>query len=334
MSLTRGELLQMYRTMVLTRELGEMLFTLARQGRILYAVSAKGHEAAQVGSAWALRRSEDYVYPYYRDIGVVLSWGMTARDLMAQAFRKATDPSSRGRQHPAHFGHSRLNIVSSSSVVATQIPQAAGTALGLKLRGDDRIVIVYFGDGATSKGDFHEGLNFAAVHQAPVIFFCENNRYAISVPQQKQMAIEDIAGRAAGYGFPGIVVDGNDVLAVYNATREAAARARQGAGPTLIEAKTYRVDPHAAADPDFTADPEYRYREPEEVEQWKSPSRDPIARFEVHLEEERILDKAGKAAIHQDVRREIEGAIDYAVESPEPAPEETMAHVYIEESAS
>ena len=330
MNLTQQGLLDMYHRMILTRELGNMLFTLARQGRILYGVSANGHEAAQIGSAWALRRGEDYVYPYYRDIGVVLSWGMTTRDLMAQAFRKATDPSSRGRQHPAHFGCRRLNIVSSSSVVATQIPQAAGTALGLKLREEAGIVIVYFGDGATSKGDFHEGLNFAAIHQAPVIFFCENNRYAISVPQTKQMAVEDIASRAAGYGFPGVVVDGNDVLAVYEATRAAAERARQGNGPTLIEAKTYRLHPHAAADPDFTADPPYRYREPEEVEEWKAPARDPIARFEVYLEERGFLDSAGKDEIHHSVQREIEDAIDFAVESPEPAPEETLAHVYFE----
>lgn len=190
MSLTQEELLEMYRTMILTRELGAMFYTLARQGRILYAISANGHEAAQVGSAYALRRGEDYLYPYYRDVGVALTWGLTARDLMAQAFRKATDPSSRGRQHIAHFGHRELNIISSSSPVATQIPQAAGTGLGLKLKGEDKIVIVYFGDGATSKGDFHEGLNLAGVHRAPVIFFCENNRYAISVPQGEQMAIE------------------------------------------------------------------------------------------------------------------------------------------------
>lgn len=330
MKLTQQDLLDMYHRMVLTRKLGEMFFTLARQGRILYGSSAAGHEAAQIGSAWALRRGEDYVYPYYRDIGVVLSWGMTPRDLMAQAFRKATDPSSRGRQHPAHFGHSGLHIVSSSSVVATQIPQAAGTALGLKLKGEDRVVIAYFGDGATSKGDFHEGLNFAAVHLAPVIFFCENNRYAISVPQEKQMAVEDVASRAAGYGLPGVVVDGNDVLAVYEVTREAAERARRSEGPTLIEAKTYRLDPHAAADPDVTADPRYRYREPEEVEEWKSPARDPITRFERYLEQRGLLDPAGRDEIARQVARELEDAIDCAMESPEPAPEETLAHVYFE----
>ena len=330
MQLTQQDLLEMYYQMVLTRKLGEMFFTLARQGRILYGSSARGHEAAQIGSVWALRPGEDYVYPYYRDIGVVLSWGMTARDLMAQAFRKATDPSSRGRQHIAHYGCRRLNIVSSSSVVATQIPQAAGTALGLKLRGEDRVVIVYFGDGASSKGDFHEGLNFAAVHQAPVIFFCENNRYAISVPQEKQMAVEDIAGRAAGYGFPGVVVDGNDVLAVHEVTYQAAARARRGEGPTLIEAKTYRVDPHAAADPDITADPSYRYREPEEVEEWRSPARDSIARFEQYLEQRGFLDQAGRDEVAGRVTRELEDAIEYALESPEPAPEETLEHVYFE----
>ncbi len=330
MNPTQEELLQIYHTMLLTRELGNMFFTLARQGRILYAVSANGHEAAQVGSAYALRRGEDYLYPYYRDFGAVLSWGMTPQELMAQAFRKATDPSSRGRQHIAHFGSRRLNIVTSSSVVATQIPQAVGTAMGLKFRGDDRVVIVYFGDGATSEGDFHEGLNFAGVFRAPVIFFCENNRYAISVPQEKQMAIENVADRAAAYGFPGVVVDGNDVLAVYQATREAAERARRGEGPTLIEAKTYRLHPHAAADPDIAAAPEYRYREPEEVEEWKNPAKDPIARFEKHLEEQGLLDDASKEQIRQQVKHEVEEAVEYAANSPDPAPEETLQHVYYE----
>lgn len=330
MNLTQEELLQMYHQMLLTRGLGDMFFTLARQGRILYAVSGNGHEAAQVGSAYALRRGEDYMYPYYRDVGAALSWGMTARDLTAQAFRKATDPSSRGRQHIAHFGCRRLNIITSSSVVATQIPQAAGTALGLKLKGEDKVVIVYFGDGATSKGDFHEGLNLAGVHRVPVIFFCENNRYAISVPQEEQMAIENVADRAAGYGFPGVVVDGNDVLAVYEATRQAAERARRGEGPTLIEAKTYRIHPHAAADPDIAADPEYRYREPGEVEEWKAPSRDPIARFEQYLEERGFLDSSGREQIRRWVQQEIEEAVEYAASSPDPAPEETLQHVYFE----
>lgn len=332
MTLTNDDLLNMYRNMLLAREIGDMFFTLARQGRILYAVSGNGHEAAQVGSAYALRPGEDYMYPYYRDIGAVLTWGMTARDLMAQAFRKATDPSSRGRQHIAHFGCSRLHIVTSSSVVGTQIPQAAGTALGLKLKGEDKVVIVYFGDGATSKGDFHEGLNFAGVHRAPVIFFCENNGYAISVPQREQMAIEDIADRARGYGFPGIVVDGNDVLAVYEVTREAVERARRGEGPTLIEAKTYRIHPHAGADPDIAAPPEYRYREPEEVEAWKTPQRDPILRFERVLRERGVLDDAGMARIRQEVRAEVEEAVEYAANSPDPEPEETLQHVYYEEA--
>lgn len=330
MDLTSDTLLEIYRQMALTRELGHMFYTLARHGRLLYAVSAAGHEAAQVGSAYALRRGDDYLYPYYRDIGVALSWGLTARDQMAQAFRKATDPSSRGRQHIAHYGCRRLHIVSSSSPVATQIPQAAGTALGLKLRHDDRVVIVYFGDGATSKGDFHEGLNFAAVHEAPIIFFCENNRYAISVPQDEQMAIEDVADRAAGYGFPGVVVDGNDVLAVHEVTREAAERARRGDGPTLIEAKTYRVDPHAVADPDIAADPKYRYRDPEEVEAWRQPDRDPIARFERQLQDRGVLDETTQAEIWADVKEEVEEAVDYAEASPDPAPEETLEHVYYE----
>lgn len=331
MNLTREELLEMYYKMVLTHALGDMFFTLARQGRILYAASANGHEAAQVGSAYALRRGEDFMYPYYRDVGAVLSWGMTPRDLMAQAFRKATDPSSRGRQHILHFGCRRLNIISSSSVVATQVPQAVGIALGLQLRGEDRITIVYFGEGATSKGDFHEGLNFAGVHQVPVIFFCENNRYAISVPQKEQMAIENVADRAASYGFPGVVVDGNDVLAVYEVTREAAERARRGQGPTLIEAKTYRTHPHAVADPDITGDPAYRYREPEEVDEWKSQARDPIARFEKYLEKQGCLDSTGKAEIRQKVVLEIEDAIEFAVNSPDPIPEETLQHIYFEE---
>lgn len=316
------ELLEMYDRMLLARALDERMWLLNRQGKANFVVSGQGHEAAQVGSAYALKRGVDFVLTYYRDHAVALTIGMSARDVMLGTLAKANDPSSAGRQFPAHYSFPPLQIVSVSSAVATQIPHASGIALASKLKGEEAVTIVYFGEGATSKGDFHEGLNFAGVHQLPVIFFCENNRYAISVPLSRQMAIEDVAERAKGYGFPGVVVDGNDILAVYEVTKEAVDRARSGGGPTLIDAKTYRFLPHTSEDDDR------RYRSREEVEEWKR--RDPIERFQRDLLQAGILTEA----LDQDARTraaaEADDAVEFAEKSPEPDPKEVLRHVYFE----
>ncbi|MBI3966041.1 MAG: thiamine pyrophosphate-dependent dehydrogenase E1 component subunit alpha, partial [Chloroflexi bacterium] len=207
------ELLDMYYYLLLARGLDDRMWLLNRQGKANFVISCNGHEASQVGTAWALRPGVDWVYPYYRDLGVILPLGMTPREVMLAVFARADDPSSGGRQMAGHWGKRDLKIVSVSSPVGTQIPQAAGTAYASKLFGSDEVTAVYFGEGTTSQGDFHEGLNFASIHRLPVVFICENNAYAISTPQRLEMAVGSVADRAPAYGMPGVSVDGNDVLA-------------------------------------------------------------------------------------------------------------------------
>jgi len=318
--LIESDLLGMYYHLLLSRLVDERMWSLNRQGKVPFTISCRGHEAAQVGTAYALRKGTDFVVPYYRDIGVVLVMGMTPRDLMLSLFAKAEDPSSGGRQMPNHFGHAALKIITGSSPVATQIPQAVGIALASKIKREEAVTIVYFGDGATSKGDFHEGLNFAGIHKLPIVFVCEDNGYAISVPHNRQMAIQDVADRAAGYGFPGVVVDGNDVLAVYGIAKEGIERARGGGGPTLIEAKTYRLMPHSSDDDDR------RYRSQEEVEEWRR--KDPILRFRSYLEGKAVLPEVREQEIRERVIREIDEAVAYAVNSPYPDPVGLFDNLY------
>src|SRR5262245_46894887 len=217
--LTPGQLETMLLKMQVSRLLGDRMFLLNREGRAHFAIAGQGQEAAQVGSAFALRAGRDWVYPYYRDIGVVLTLGMTSREIMLHFLARAADPNSGRRQMPNHWGYPKLHIVSQSSPVATQFLHAAGSALASKLRGENDVSIAYIGEGATSQGDFHEALNFASIHRLPVVFFCENNGYAITEGQDKEMAVPNVADRARGYGFRGHMVDGNDVLAVYQTTR-------------------------------------------------------------------------------------------------------------------
>ena len=238
LGLNEGQLLDIYYKMLLSRAVSIRQRMLQRMGKGAITYSGEGHEAAQVGSAYALRPGQDWIFSYYRDVAVVLTIGMTARDVLMSFFARGEDISSGGRNMPSHFSHPELRIVSEGAPVATQVPHAVGTAFAAKLRGPDEVSIVYFGDGATSKGDTHEAMNFAGIHRLPVIFFCENNQYAISVHVSKQMALENVSLRAQGYGFPGLTVDGNDILAVYQASKEAVDRARSGDGPTFVEAKT------------------------------------------------------------------------------------------------
>ncbi len=243
LGLAESDLIEIYYRMVLSRAVDERAWTLNRQGRAAFAISCQGHEAAQVGSAYPLRRGVDVLLPYYRDVGVVLSAGVTPRELMLAQLARADDPASGGRQMPNHFGHPAHRIFTRGSPVGVQIPQAAGAALAIRLKREPGIVVTWFGEGSTSEGDFHEGLNFAGIHRLPVVFICENNHWAISVPSHRQMPVASVAERAAAYGFPGVAVDGTDVLAVYAAAREAADRARRGDGPTLIDAQVYRLAP-------------------------------------------------------------------------------------------
>jgi 2-oxoisovalerate dehydrogenase E1 component alpha subunit len=320
LDLTADTLLQMYYKMLLARKLDERMWMLHRQGKVAFHISGIGQEAAQVGLAFSLRPGYDWVHPYYRDMALVLSLGVQPRHLMLALFGKREDPSSGGRQMPSHFSYRRLNIVTGSSPVATQIPQAAGIALAAKLRREDTVVVTCFGEGSTSEGDFHEGLNWAGIHKLPVIFFCENNQYAISEPQTRQMAVEHVADRAAAYGMPGVVVDGNDVLAVYRAALPAVQRARTGEGPTLLEAKTYRPVPHSSDDDDRS------YRSREEVEAWKK--RDPLLYFEAYLEEHGLLGVERQEKMLEQALAEVNDATTYAENAPYPKPEEALGPVW------
>jgi 2-oxoisovalerate dehydrogenase E1 component alpha subunit len=318
--LTDAQLLDLYTLMALSRAIDERMWLLQRQGKIPFAVTGQGHEAAQVGSAFALRPGEDWVLPYYRDLGVVLTLGMTAREVLLDAFARADGPSSGGRQMPAHYACRRLNIVSVSSPVATQLPQATGVALASKLKGERAVTVCYFGDGATSKGDFHEALNFAAIHRLPVIFFCENNGWAISVPVSKQMPVAHVVERARAYNMPGELVDGTDVLAVYERTRAAVARARAGDGPTLIEARVYRLTAHTSDDDDR------RYRS--EAERAEARQHDPLPRFERVLRARGVLNDALLATLQERIAREVAEAVALAEAAPLPAPADALRHVY------
>ncbi len=319
-ALDNQTLLEMYDYMLLARTLDERLWVLQRQGKVAFHISGMGQEGTQVGAAFALDRSKDFLHPYYRDLALALAWGVTPREVMLSNFAKQGEPNSGARQMPAHYSSRRLRVISGSSPVSTQIPQAVGIALASKMRGEDAVTLVCFGEGGSSKGDFHEGLNFAGIHQAPVIFLCQNNQYAISVHQTKQMAVENVADRAAGYGMPGKTVDGNNPLAVYEAIKEAAERARRGDGPTLVEAKMYRIVPHSSDDDDRT------YRSREEVEEWKQ--RDALITFRDRLRNDGLLDDEQERAMRRKATEAVNDATEYAEKAPYPPAEAALEHVF------
>ncbi|OMI25483.1 2-oxoisovalerate dehydrogenase [Bacillus haynesii] len=320
--LTDEQAIDMYKTMLLARKLDERMWLLNRSGKIPFVISCQGQEAAQVGAAFALDRENDYALPYYRDMGVVLAFGMTAKDLMLSAFAKAEDPNSGGKQMPSHFGQKKNRIVTGSSPVTTQVPHAVGVALAGRLDKKDIATFVTFGEGSSNQGDFHEGANFAAVHKLPVIFMCENNKYAISVPYEKQVACENISDRAVGYGMPGVTVDGNDPLEVYKAVKEARERAGRGEGPTLIETISYRLTPHSSDDDDRS------YREREEVAEAKK--NDPLNKFAQYLKEAGLLDDQSEKQMSDEITTIVNEATDYAEHAPYADPEDALRHVYAE----
>jgi 2-oxoisovalerate dehydrogenase E1 component alpha subunit len=322
LGLGEDDLLSIYRTMLTARLVDEASFRLNRQGKAPFVVPVSGHEGCQVGTAWPLRRGQDIWVPYYRDVAVVLVAGMTPVEIFLGLFAKADDPSSGGRQMPSHWGSRRLGIISHSSPIATQVPHAAGIAYAAKYRKEDAVVGCWFGEGATSEGAWHEGMNFAGIHKLPIVFICENNQYAISVAQTKQMAVENVADRGPAYGFPGVVVDGSDVIACYGAMRTAVERARAGEGPTLIEAKTYRFFPHTSDDDDRS------YRTREEVEAAKH--RDPLHMFEHYLRKVGVLDKGAVDELAVEVKAEVDKAVDQAWSAPDPEPSSLTRHVFSE----
>jgi pyruvate dehydrogenase E1 component alpha subunit len=315
-------LLSMMYYMKLTREIEFRIERkLYRQGKIVGGVYVgRGQEAIAVGACIDLRR-DDAVCPSHRDMGAFLIRGMTLRTVFAQYMARKTG-ATRGKDGNMHMGDLKLNLIPFVSMLADNIPVAAGIGLTFKMRVQDRVVLCFFGDGATSRGDFHEGVNLAAVLKVPVVFICNNNQYAYSTPLERQMAVENVADRAEAYGIPGEIVDGNDVLAVWDSVTRAIDRARKAGGPSLIECKTFRMTGHSAHD-------DAGYVPPELFELWEE--RDPIRRFERYLTGRNLIDAAGIEGIDKRVNREIDEAIQAAEKDPFPNPEDCLRDVYYEE---
>lgn len=320
--LSEHQLEQMYYHMLLARRLNERMLAMNRQGRAPFVIAGAGQEAAQVGAAMALKKGTDYLAPYYRDLGMNLVLGMTAREAMLNLLGKRDDPNSHGRQMPSHWGSVERRIVTQSSVVTTQFLHATGIALAAKMRDDPIVVLTCCGDGSTSRGDFHEALNFASIHKLPVIFYVENNGYAISERNDKEMAVEHVADRARAYNMANAVVDGMDGIAVYQTVRPAVDQARRGGGPFLIEAKCYRLWPHSSDDDDS------RYRPKAELEEWTK--KDPVVVFRQRVETDGIFPKEDLDEIEQRVDEEVRDAAQWALMQPDPEAEDALGFVYKE----
>lgn len=323
LGLTDDQLIDMYRLVALARALDERMWVLNRAGRIPFVISGQGHEGAQVGITWPLRKRHDWVAPFYRSIATCLTFGMSARDIMTAQYATASDPSSGGRQMPGHYGSHEHNLVSVSSPVATQLLHAVGIALAAKVRGTDQVAMTFMGEGSSNQGDVHEGLNFAAIHRLPFVFVVENNGYAISVPASKELSVQDVADRAAGYGMPGTVVDGTDVLACYRAANEAVERARRGDGPSLIEAKVSRLTAHSSDDQ------QTKYRSEEDLEAGKAM--DPLPRFREQLAEAGILTAEVLSRLATEITAAVDDATEYAESQPDPDPATAMKWVFAED---
>lgn len=316
--LSSEQLLEMFHWLKLIRAFDERLSILVKQGKVRSGVyTGIGQEAVIVGTGFGLRK-EDYICPLHRDLGAFLMKGVEPRVMMSQMFAKLTG-LSKGRDSALHSGVSELGIFGNTSMLGANLPVAAGLGLTFKMERTDQVVIAYFGEGASNVGDFHEALNFAGVQRLPVIFVCENNQYAFSVPLEKSMAIDDVADRAESYGFEGVSINGNDVLAVYQSTLGAIARARSGDGPTLIECKTYRWHGHSEHDKAF-------YRSEEELAMWKS--RDPIPTFTTYLQARNVLDEAKLEDVEKRVTQTIDDAVEYAMNAADPTVEDAVTDLY------
>jgi len=320
LGLSDQDVLDMYYYIALARALDDRMWVLQRAGKAMFVISGPGHEGCQVGAMWAMDKQHDWFVPFYRSVAACLVKGMTPRDMLLGLFARATDPSSGGRQMPGHYSHPRLKILSTSSPVGTQYPHAVGIAYAAKLRKTGEITMVSIGDGGTSQGDWHESLNWAGIYKLPVIFVVENNFYAISVPLRKQVAGENIAARAAGYGMPGVVADGSDVLECYRVAREAYERAKRGEGPTLIEYRVQRLGSHSSDDQ------QERYRPREEIE--AARQRDPLLTFRAYLESVGLLTEERYQALMARIRREIDDATDAAEAEPLPDPATALRHLF------
>lgn len=323
MPLSKEKKKEMFWMMLLSRRLDERAWVLHRQGKIAFHISGIGQEAAQVGAVYAIKKGKDWLVPYYRDLAMMIAMGMTPADFVMSLMGKAQESSSGARQMPSHFSLRHANIVSHSAPVATQSPHASGIGLAIKMDGGDEVVLTTIGEGATSQGEWYEAVNVAAIHKLPVIFLVENNQYAISVPQDKQMAVSSAADKACGLGLPGIEVDGTQVFEVYETVLEAVENARKGEGPTVIEAKMYRLTPHSSDDDDRS------YRTREEVEHHKKA--DPIILAKETLISEGLLTEEGYEKLEEKAKAEVDEAVKAANEAPYPKGEDAATPVYAEE---
>src|SRR5438874_10013295 len=305
--LSDDEVVDVYYAMLVSRKMSQAALKLAFQGTLDVSIPSDGHEAAQIASMRALRPT-DPVYLFYRSLPAAYARGMTAREIFLDYFGRRDGPSSGGKNLAGHWAKRELNLMSISGSVATQIPHAVGSALAATLRGEDSVSVAYFGDGGSSKSDFHEGLNFAAVHQLPVILFCENNGLAISVPFEKQSAVARVADRAVGYAVVGISVDGADPLQVYRVMREAVEGARAGKGPALIEARVTRLGQHTSQVGDN--------RGPREVA--AARRHDPIPRFARYLTHHGLLNDTVQREMDERADSEVTDAVDFAAQAPPP----------------
>lgn len=319
-TISNENLVKGYKIMLLTRHVDDRMITLQRQGMITFAMSALGEEACSVASAAALS-AEDWMYPQYREAGIMFWRGFTAQQYIHHMFGDREDLTY-GRQMPNHFGSRSLNVVTVSSPIGTKIPHAAGCAYAMKVQKEKKIAICYFGEGATSEGDFHAGINFAAVRKVPAIFFCRNNGYAISTPCCRQFACESISVKGAGYGITAYNIDGNDFFAVYEAVSKARNKCLEGNGPVLIEAMTYRRGAHSTSD-----DPS-QYRSDEEVKKWEA--KDPIVRLRLYLESKGLWNSKEEEEFHRQITEEVNNAIANAKETLIPPIEMMIEHVYFE----
>jgi 2-oxoisovalerate dehydrogenase E1 component alpha subunit len=316
--LSPAEVVSLYRAMLRTRMLDERLTAIQRQGRIGFHIGSTGEEAAILGSAYALRE-QDWLFPCYREFGGALLRGFPLQRYVDNMFGNQNDPA-KGRQMPDHYCYRAAKVTSVSSPIGTQITQAVGFAWAAKIRREDVAAIVYFGDGATSSSEFHNGMNFAGVFKAPVVMFCRNNGWAISVPTERQTASAGFAIKGEAYGIPGVKVDGNDLFAVIKVTRDAVARAARGEGPTMIEALTYRLSGHSTSD-----DPK-AYRPEAWLDPWKRL--DPIARVRRHLERTQGWSDAKDKEIEAEVDAELRAAVAVAEKTPPPPLDSLFEDVY------
>lgn len=313
----KEQLLKMYQLMITIRRFEDRLYQLFLQGLVPGTLHQyQGQEAVAVGVCSTLRQ-DDIIFSTHRPVGHGIAKGMSLKSIAAEIMGKA-DGCAGGKGGQMHLTDVSVGMMPSNAIVGANIPIATGAALGFQLRNEDRVSISFFGDGAANIGAFHEGINLAAVKNAPAIFICENNQYAASTHISLAMKIENIADRAEGYGIPGVIVDGMDVLAVRDASEVAVDRARTGKGPTLIEAKTYRFMGHSRGDPG-------QYRSQEELEKWQA--RDPIQKFQKYLQDQGV-DLTTIETIEKSIEDSISLALDFALNAPEPLPSETYTHVY------